>query len=100
MSSIDQIKPLLIVAVMLIGLVALLAALRRTGVTLKSAGGADDADRLDPDSLLERNASPARSNIAPRMASANGADWTREPNGAWQRVDEGAIPPIEYPPGE
>lgn len=99
MSSIDQIKPLLIVVVALIGLVSLLAALRRAGVTLKSAGGAD-ADRLDPDSLLECNASPARSNIAPRMASANGADWTREPNGAWQRVDEGAIPPIEYPPGE
>jgi hypothetical protein len=99
MSSIDQIKPLLIVAVVVIGLVSLLAALRRNGVTLKSAGGAD-ADRLDADSLLERNASPARSNIAPRTASAHGADWTRQPNGAWQRVDEGAIPPIEYPPGE
>ena len=66
MSSIDEIKPLLMVAVMLIGLVALLA-----------------------------NGAPL-----PRVASANGADWTREPNGAWQRVDEGAIPPIEYPPGE
>lgn len=91
MSSIDQIKPLLMVAVALIGLVALLAALRRNGVTLKLVAG---AGRLDPGSLLA-NGAPL-----PRVASANGADWTREPNGAWQRVDEGAIPPIEYPPGE
>ena len=85
--SIDQIKPLLIVAVVLIGLASLLAALRRNGVTLKPATG---AGRLDP---------MPRGNIAPRTASANGADWMREPDGSWQRVDEGAIPPIEYPPG-
>ncbi|MBI5567670.1 MAG: hypothetical protein HY870_22415 [Chloroflexi bacterium] len=91
MSSIDEIKLLLIVAVMLIGLVALLAALRRNGVTRKLAAGAGG---LDPGSL------PANGAPLPRMASANGADWAREPNGAWQRVDDGAIPPIEYPPGE
>ena len=57
--SIDEIKPLLIVVVVLIGLVSLLAALRRNGVTLKPATG---TGRLDP---------------MPRMASANGAEWKR-----------------------
>lgn len=94
--SLDQIKLLLIVAVVLIGLVQLLAALRRNGVTLKPAAG---AGRLDPGSLPRGNIAP-RSNIAPRTASANGAEWMRESDGSWQRVDEGAIPPIEYPPGD
>ena len=86
---IDEIKPLLVLLVALIGLrVVLVGALKAlTGQRATStAPTAPTAPRLDPAPFLARG--------------QHGAEWAHSPSGGWERVDEGAVPPIDYPPGE
>lgn len=75
--SIDEIKPLLIVAVLLIDLVSLLALKRRADYVHKQKSDDD-----------------------PYAAPTDDAEWWCEEDDAWMCVDEDAIPPIEYPPGD
>lgn len=75
--SIDEIKPLLIVAVLLIGLVSLLALKRRADYVRRQKSDDD-----------------------PCATSDNDAEWAHEFDDWWEGVDEDAIPPIEFPPGD
>lgn len=85
MSSIDEIKPLLVLLVALIGLRVVLVGALKALTGQRATSTATTAPRLDPAPFLARG--------------QHGAEWAHSPSGGWERVDEGAVPPIDYPPG-
>lgn len=79
----DEIRPLIVLVVVLIGLRPIVTAGLKALAARREAQAAE-ATTIDPDS-------------SPRMAYQGGTTWVRHGEGAWERIDAGAFPPIEYP---